>query len=144
MVNTIVTFDGKQIQLNLPEYPTLDLIYKCLQTHLPKSFDLRRHVIQLFDPTIGEFFDLNENGLKSWLCLPMKEKSQMRLQIIRAEIDNDPMPDVFQKIENDLNRLFQAIESKTKMKPKFLFNDQIFLQHFKRQRMAFETIFNRH
>ena len=111
MVNTIVNFDGKQIQLNLPDYPTLDLIFKFLQTNLPKTFDPRRHVVQLFDATIGEYFDLNDNGLKSWLCLPIKEKNPMRLQIIRAEIDGDPISDVFQKIQNDIQRLFQAIET---------------------------------
>ena len=111
MVNTTVIFDGKQIQLNLPDYPTLDLINKALQTNLGKTFDARRHVVQLFDSTIGEYFDLNDNGLKSWLCLPIKEKSQMRLQIIRAEVETDPVADVFQKIQNDIQRLFQAIES---------------------------------
>ena len=111
MVNTTVIFDGKQIQVNLPDYPTLDLIHKALQTNLPKTFDARRHVVQLFDPSIGEYFDLNDNGLKSWLCLPVKEKSHMRLQIIRAEVETDPVADVFQKIQNDIQRLFQAIES---------------------------------
>jgi hypothetical protein len=90
---------------------------------MPRTFDFRTHIIQLFDPTIGEFFDLNDDGLKSWFCLPIKEKNHMRLQIIRAGIDydntnghenhsNDNMSEVFQKIERDIETLFGAIESK--------------------------------
>ena len=125
MVNTTVMFDGKQMQLNLPDYPSLQVIHKYLHDHLPRTFDFRRHIIQLLDPTIGEFFDLNDDGLKSWLCLPIKEKTHMRLQIIRAGIDDDEeeaptnghstssMPDAFQKIERDIETLFGAIESRS-------------------------------
>lgn len=120
MVNTTVMYDGQQIQINLPDNPSLDFIYKCLREQLPRSFDFCTHIIQLFDPTIGEFFDLNDDGLKSWYCLPYKEKLHMRLQIIRAGMDtngydnhtNDNMPEVFQKIERDIETLFRAIESK--------------------------------
>jgi hypothetical protein len=122
MVNTTVMYDGQQIQINLPDNPSLDIIYKCLQEQMPRTFDFRKHIIQLFDPAIGEFFDLNTDGLKSWLCLPLKEKNHMRLQIIRAGIDydntnghevnsNDNMPEIFQKIERDIETLFGAIES---------------------------------
>ena len=121
MVNTTVMYDAQQIQINVPDNPSLDLIYKCLREQMPRTFDLHRHIIQLFDPAIGEFFDLNEEGLKSWFCLPLKEKSHMRLQIIRAGIDyddtnghennNNNMSEVFQKIERDIDTLFGAIES---------------------------------
>jgi len=115
-------YDGQQIQINLPDNPSLDIIYKCLHEQMPRTFDFRKHIIQLFDPAIGEFFDLNTDGLKSWLCLPLKEKNHMRLQIIRAGIDydntnghevnsNDNMPEIFQKIERDIETLFGAIES---------------------------------
>lgn len=126
MIATTVMFDGKQIQLNLPDYPSLQIIHKYLRDYLPRTFDFRRHIIQLFDPTIGEFFDLNDDGLKSWLCLPIKEKTHMRLQIIRAGLDSDDadetpanghssssMPNVFQKIERDIETLFGAIESRS-------------------------------
>jgi hypothetical protein len=119
MVNTTVIYDGQQIQINLPDNPSLDLIYQYLHEQMPRTFDIRTHIIQLFDPTIGEFFDLNDDGLKSWYCLPMKEKNHMRLQIIRAGIDYENtnghehhMSQVFQKIEHDIDTLFSAIESK--------------------------------
>jgi hypothetical protein len=122
MVNTTVMYDGQQIQINLPDNPSLDIIYKYLHEQMPRTFDFRKYIIQLFDPAIGEFFDLNTDGLKSWLCLPLKEKNHMRLQIIRAGIDydntngyevnsNDNMPEIFQKIERDIETLFGAIES---------------------------------
>jgi hypothetical protein len=129
MVNTTVMYDGQQIQINLPDNPSLAIIYKCLNDQMPRTFDFRTHIIQLFDPAIGEFFDLNDDGLKSWLCLPFKEKNHMRLQVIRAGIDyddtnehqsnghghgittTDNMSEVFQKIERDIETLFSAIES---------------------------------
>ncbi|CAF4252633.1 unnamed protein product, partial [Rotaria sp. Silwood2] len=120
MVNTTVMYDGQQIQINLPDNLSLDIIYKCLHEQMPRTFDFRTHIIQLFDPTIGEFFDLNDDGLKSWYCLPFKEKNYMRLQIIRAGIDyddkneheintNNNMSEVFKKIEHDIDSLFDAI-----------------------------------
>jgi len=120
MVNTTVMYDGQQIQINVPDNPSLDIIYKCLHEQMSRTFDFRTHIIQLFDPTIGEFFDLNDDGLKSWFCLPFKERTHMRLQIIRAAVDtnghennsNDNMSEVFQKIERDIETLFGAIESK--------------------------------
>lgn len=122
MVNTTITYDEQQIQINLPDNPSLDTIYKYLHDYLPKTFDFRSHIIQLFDPTIGEYFDLNEEGLQSWYCLSYREKSYMRLQIIRAGADcdntsenevntNDNMPEVFKKIERDIDSLFSAIAS---------------------------------
>ncbi|CAF3670362.1 unnamed protein product [Rotaria sp. Silwood1] len=122
MVHTTVMYDGQQIQINLPDNPSLDIIYKCLHEQMPRTFDLRTHIIQLFDPIIGEFFDLNDDGLKSWYCLPFKEKTHMRLQIIRAGINydntnehelnttnNNNMSEVFKKIEHDIDNLFSAI-----------------------------------
>jgi hypothetical protein len=118
MVNSTVMFDGQQIQIHLPDNPSLEIIYKCLRDQMPRTFDYRTHIIQLFDPTIGEFFDLNDDGLKSWFCLPLKEKTHMRLQIIRSGIDydntnghDDHMSEVFQKIERDIETLFGAIEN---------------------------------
>ena len=138
MVISTVMYDGQQIQINLPNNLSLEMIYKCLSEHLPRTFNFRAHIIQLFDPIIGEFFDLNDDGLKSWSCLPAKEKHHMRLQIIRAEIGYDEtnenetntnsnhMPHVFQKIERDINTLFGAIESNVeiiKNKTKKRYND---------------------
>ncbi|CAF1081738.1 unnamed protein product [Adineta steineri] len=122
MVNTTVMYNGQQIQINLPDNPSLDMIYKCLNEQMPKTFNFRTHIVQLFDPTIGEFFDLNDDGLRSWVRLPLKEKLRMRLQIIRAGIDyddtneneknsNDNMSEVFLKIEHDIETLFSAIEN---------------------------------
>ncbi|CAF3353793.1 unnamed protein product [Rotaria socialis] len=122
MVNATVLHDGQQIQINLPDNPSLDIIFKYLHEKLPRTFDFRTHIIQLFDPIIGEFFDLNDDGLKSWYCLPYKEKNHMRLQVIRAGIDYDDtnhqceintndqnMSEVFKKIECDIDNLFGAI-----------------------------------
>jgi hypothetical protein len=128
MVNTTVMYDGQQIQINIPDNPSLDIIYKCLHEQMSRTFDFRTHIIQLFDPTIGEFFDLNDDGLKSWFCLPFKEKNHMRLQIIRAGVDTnghennstENMSEVFQKIEHDIETLFGAIESKISKKIFFL------------------------
>lgn len=120
MIKTTVTSDGKQIFFNLPDKPSVELIFKSVKDYLPKSLDFNRNVIQLFDPTIREFFDLDDEGLRSWLALPMKEKNQMRLKIIPATIDgnqtqfpinNDPMSNVFEKIQQDIDFLFSAIES---------------------------------
>ncbi|UJR09280.1 hypothetical protein I4U23_013525 [Adineta vaga] len=122
MINTTIIYDGEQIQIKLSDNPSLDTIYKYLHEKLPRTFDFRTHIIQLFDPAIGEFFDLNEDGLRSWLCLPYKERNHMRLQIIRAGIDydhtnghemtsNENMSEVFQKIEHDIEILFSAIEN---------------------------------
>ncbi|CAF3033565.1 unnamed protein product [Rotaria sp. Silwood2] len=74
-VNTIVMYDGQEIQINLPNNPSLDIIYKCLHEQMARTFDFRTYIIQLFDSAIGEFFDLNDDGLKSWFCLPLKEKN---------------------------------------------------------------------
>jgi uncharacterized UPF0160 family protein len=117
MINATLIYDGKQIPLNLANYPSLELIYKCLHDKLPATFDIRTHVIQLFDPIIGEYFDLNDDGLKSWLCLPVKDKQHMRLQIIRVQ-HNEPTRtsqstfDAFQKIQHNIDILFRAIESR--------------------------------
>ncbi|CAF5172778.1 unnamed protein product, partial [Rotaria magnacalcarata] len=124
MVNATVLHDGQQIQINLPDNPSLDIIFKYLHEKLPRTFDFCTHIIQLFDPTIGEFFDLNDDGLKSWYCLPYKEKNHMRLQVIRAGICDDDtnhrceintndqnMSEVFKKIECDIDNLFGAIAS---------------------------------
>jgi hypothetical protein len=107
MIKATVLFDGQQIAFNLPDSPTIDAIHK----HLPRTVDLRRHVIQLFDPIIGEFFDLNDDGLKSWLRLPSKEKSSMRLQIVPSAVD---LIDAFQRIELEMETLFRGIDSKRK------------------------------
>lgn len=124
MVNTTVIYDGQQFQIHLPDKPTLDSIYQQLHEQFSRTIDFRKHIIQLFDPTIGEFFDLNDDGLKTWKNLPLKERYHMRLQIIRAGIDYDHhtngyenqqsidhMSDVFQKIQRDIETLFGAIES---------------------------------
>ncbi len=134
MVNTTVMYDGKQIQINLPDNPSLDGIYKCLHDQMPRTFDYRTHIIQLFDPTIGEFFDLNDDGLKAWFSLPLKERNHMRLQIIRAGIDydhtnghDDHMLDVFQKIERDIETLFGAIESRTNLQSRKKHSNSFFV-----------------
>lgn len=159
MVNTTVMYDGQQIQLSLPDNPSLDMIYKRLREQMPQTFDFRTHIIQLFDPAIGEFFDLNDEGLKSWKCLPYKEKIHMRLQVIRAETDydntaeyeidtnnNNDMSDVFKKIEHDIDNLFAAIASKTEnpiiirvKKNDFVI---IYIQVFKQLPMVFAKILN--
>ena len=125
MVNTtVVVYDGQQFQIHLPDNPSLDSIYQQLHDQFSRTIDFRKNVIQLFDPMIGEFFDLNDDGLKAWKNLPLKERSQMRLQIIRAGIDyehqtnghesqpSDHMSVVFEKIQRDIETLFGAIESK--------------------------------
>ena len=151
MVNTTVMYDGQQIQIHLPDNPSLQTIYQCLHNQMPRNFDFRTHIIQLFDPTIGEFFDLNDDGLKSWLCLPLKEKNHMRLQIIRAGIEydqtngheqqsNENMSEVFQKIERDIETLFHAIESKGFLGViTFIYSP---IQIFKRLPMEFDKILN--
>ena len=124
MINTSIIYDGQQILIKLPDNPSLDTIYQYLQEKLPRTFDFHTHIIQLFDPAIGEFFDLNDDGLRSWLCMPYKERSHMRLQVIRAGIEyehtnghkvasNENMSEVFQKIERDIETLFSAIESRS-------------------------------
>jgi len=113
MINASVIYHGQQIALNLPDKLSLELIYKILQQQCAQTFDLRTHIVQLFDPIIGEYFDLNEDGLKTWLDLPIKDKYHMRLQIIRAGFEQDNQGEVFDKIQHDIDTLFQAIESKT-------------------------------
>ena len=120
MINATIIFDGEQLAIHLPDHPSLDSIYQYFHEHLSRRCDFRKHIIQLFDPTIGEFFDLNDDGLKAWKALPLKEKNHMRFQIIRAGIDahqtngheTDQMSEVFQKIQRDIEVLFGAIESK--------------------------------
>lgn len=122
MIKATVNYDGKQAILSLPDYAKVDTIIKCLYENLSKSVDFQRHVVQLYDPTIGEYFDLNDEGLKSWSNLSMKEKNPMRLQIIRATLDTDdeqkqsivqdPMSNILKKIQNDIDALFSAIQSK--------------------------------
>ncbi|CAF1317742.1 unnamed protein product [Adineta ricciae] len=122
MINTSIIYDGQRILIKLPDNPSLDTIYQYLREKLPRTFDFHTHIIQLFDPAIGEFFDLNDDGLRSWLCMPHKERSHMRLQVIRAGIEyehtngqkvtsNENMSEVFQKIERDIETLFSAIEN---------------------------------
>lgn len=123
MINATVIFDGEQCSIHLPDHPSLDSIYQYFQEYFSRRCDFRKHIIQLFDPMIGEFFDLNDDGLKAWKALPMKERNHMRFQIIRAGIDTqqsnghgshstEHMSDVFQKIQRDIELLFGAIESK--------------------------------
>jgi hypothetical protein len=42
-------YDGQQIQINLPDNPSLDSIYKCLHEQMLQTFGFRRYIIQLFD-----------------------------------------------------------------------------------------------
>lgn len=114
MINASVTYQGQQIALNLPDKLSLELIYKILQQQLVQTFDLRTDIVQLYDPIIGEYFDLNDDGLKTWLDLPSKDKYHMRLQIIRAGFEHEHQTEVFEKIQRDIDTLFQAIESKNK------------------------------
>lgn len=117
MINTTVIYDNQPIQMSLPDHASLETIYKYLRDQLPRTFDFRTHIIQLFDPAIGEYFDLNDDGLRSWQCLPFRERNHMRLQVIRAGFDyeqangHENMAEVFSKIERDIETLFGAIES---------------------------------
>lgn len=111
MINASVTYHGQQIALNLPDKLTIEIIHKILQQQFAQTFDLRTHIVQLFDPTIGEYFDLNDDGLKAWFELSTKEKYHMRLQIIRAGFEHENQAEVFEKIQRDIDTLFQAIEN---------------------------------
>ncbi|CAF0818486.1 unnamed protein product [Didymodactylos carnosus] len=134
MLHASILFNERQVNCLLPQNPSVDEVYDTIAHNLP-SATKQENIVQLYDPALEEYFDLNEDNLQSWMSMSSKYKENMKLQIIQGGLKNknsdindfntetelqngytqklpdDAMIAVFEKLRKDIHNFVTLVQS---------------------------------